>query len=329
MQDGIMTTQDSNTAKRNTPPYSQQRGGKHTPKTTGKQTRVRSLRPFAVAAVLVVTLSVLLTGSVVGQEPVSSDPHVPPFVTIDGGAYLRLRAEHIALLRGLPYPDPSVRISAMQQAAQQMEAALAAGAPSAPTPTWIPIGPAPIRNGQTTGVSTAVSGRVTAIDVHPTNPNIAYVGTAQGGVYRTLDGGTTWVPLMDSAQSLAIGAVTIDPADPTIVFVGTGEGNLAIDSFFGVGLYRINNADTTPVLNGPFEARIAGTGTDANNGHAFLGTSISKIVVDPNDHNRIYIGNTRGFSGLNSEGICCGGTTPPSAFIGLYFSANAQAAVPQ
>ena len=86
---------------------------------------------------------------------------------------------------------------------------------------------------------------------------------------------------MDSAQSLAIGAVTIDPADPTIVFVGTGEGNLSGDSFFGVGLYRIANADSSPVLNGPFETRIAGSGTTASNGHAFLGTSINKNCSGP------------------------------------------------
>lgn len=92
-----------------------------------------------MVAVLVVTLSLLLTDNVVSQGPVNSDPHVPPFVNIDGGEYLRLRAEHIALLRGLPYPDPSIRIRAVQQALQQMEQQLAApcslprGHPSVPS----------------------------------------------------------------------------------------------------------------------------------------------------------------------------------------------------
>src|SRR5262249_59047413 len=104
-------------------------------------------------------------------------------------------------------------------------------APSAPPPPipasllapWTPLGPAPIPNGQTTGVSQAVSGRVTAIVVHPSNENIVYVGTAQGGLYRSLNGGTTWTALMDDAQSLAIGSIAIDPLDPTTLFVGTGE----------------------------------------------------------------------------------------------------------
>src|ERR1700720_2005415 len=70
-------------------------------------------------------------------------------------------------------------------------------------PSWIAIGPSPIPNGQTdpanaNGISTTqspVSGRTTAIAVDPTDPNIAYVGTAQGGLYRTTNGGANWTPL--------------------------------------------------------------------------------------------------------------------------------------
>src|SRR5262249_55178400 len=102
---------------------------------------------------------------------------------------------------------------------------------------WTSIGPAPIPNGQTEVNSVAVSGRVSAIAVHPTNPNKVYVGTAQGGVYRSLDGGATWTQLMETAQSLAIGSIAIAPSNPTTVYVGTGEPNFSCDSYFGVGLY--------------------------------------------------------------------------------------------
>ena len=47
---------------------------------------------------------------------------------------------------------------------------------------------------------------------------------------------------MDGAQSLAIGAIAISPSNPEIVYVGTGEPNFSLDIFFGVGVYRINNA---------------------------------------------------------------------------------------
>ena len=65
--------------------------------------RVKSLRPLVAAAALVVTLSLLLAGNVASQETVNLGSHIPPFANIDGGEYLRLRAEHIARLRGLPY----------------------------------------------------------------------------------------------------------------------------------------------------------------------------------------------------------------------------------
>src|SRR5205814_6167649 len=126
-------------------------------------------------------------------------------------------------------------------------------APPPSGPAWTALGPAPIPLGQTFGgVEVPVSGRISAIAVHPTNPSIVYVGAAQGGVYRSLDGGATWTPLMDNALTLAIGAIAIDPLNPSTVFVGTGEGDRSLDSFFGVGLYRIDNADTNPVLSGPF-----------------------------------------------------------------------------
>src|SRR5947209_5032731 len=85
-------------------------------------------------------------------------------------------------------------------------------------PAWRALGPAPIPNGQTVpqdphGVSlshAAVSGRVTAVAIDPDDADTAYVGTAQGGLYQTRDGGATWTALMDSAETLAIGSLELD-----------------------------------------------------------------------------------------------------------------------
>ena len=248
------------------------------------------------------------------------DPDLPSFMAgrISKRDYLRLRSENIGLMRGIPHSlsyDP--RVSALREMSRQVQGALAKVSSTA----WTPIGPSPIPNGQVNGGGVVgVSGRVTAIAVHPTDPNIVYAGTAQGGVYRTVDAGAHWTPIFDNAASLAVGAVTIDPLNPSTVFVGTGEGNQSVDSFFGVGLYRIDNANTTPSLKGPFETRVAGTGTTASNGHAFYGTSITKIVVDSADDNRIYVSNSVGGSGLSGSGVCCGGS---AGFLGLYFSSNA------
>jgi hypothetical protein len=271
--------------------------------------------------------------SLPADAAVENDGDLPGFMNgrVNRKDYLRKRAEHIARLRGKPdavkFKD-SPRAKAIREMDQQ-EASLRKAAAEGrvqkfiSNSSWTPIGPAPVPNGQTDTVVTPVSGRVTSVAVHPTNIDIVYVGTAQSGLYRTLNGGQTWTPILDSAQTLAIGSITIDPVTPTTIFVGTGEGNLSLDSFEGVGIYRIKNAETTPSVEGPFETR-----TNGGNGHAFAGTAINKIIIDPANNNNMFVGNTFGGSGLSGEGTCCGNLNPPSGFVGLYFSSNAQAATP-
>lgn len=253
----------------------------------------------------------------VSKDDDDEDPDLP---SIEGTAvnkqeFLRRRDEQINFLRGFPYPHPDARVRAIY-AMRRQEIALEQNRTQATAAaTWHAIGPAPIPNGQTTTISTAVSGRTTCIAVHPTNPNIAYVGTAQGGLYRTLDGGATWTPLMDGALSLAIGSIAISPSDPTIVFVGTGEPSLSGDSFFGVGIYRITTADTAPVIAGPI-------GLDGVGNDLFLGRAVSKIVVHPTNPNIIFASTTSGIGGLS-------GSQPNTAPVrGLYRSTNALAGSP-
>ena len=91
-----------------------------------------------------------------------------------------------------------------------------------PGNAWAPIGPAPIVNGQTSG-SQPVSGRIGDIAVNPSNINHWVIGTAQGGVWRTLNGGATWTALTDDQASLAFGAVAFAPSATNIIYAGTGE----------------------------------------------------------------------------------------------------------
>jgi hypothetical protein len=201
---------------------------------------------LSVGRMIVFVVAVLLIVSAdrtVGQE---NDPDLPSFIKgIDKETYLRLRSEHVALLRGLPHGLPyDPRVRAINETQQQIGLARARTTSTA----WTPIGPAPIPNGQTTNISTPVSGRVTCIAVHPTDPNTVYVGTAQGGVYRSLNGGTTWTPIFDNAISLAIGAIAIAPSNPTIVYVGTGEPNGSADSYAGV-VYTGSRTQILPLFS--------------------------------------------------------------------------------
>lgn len=248
------------------------------------------------------------------------DPDRPGFISglIDEQEYMRLRGDYLAERRGLPYGNLAAPREQALRAMTQQEALR----PQAATANqWEPVGPAPIPNGQTTNRSDPVSGRTIAIAVHPTNPDIVYVGTANGGLYRTLNGGTTWTALMDSADSLAIGAIAIAPSNPEIVYVGTGESGQSCDSFIGVGLYRIDNASTTATLTGPINplvtTGIAGT-------RAFNAVAISEILVNPINAANIFVATT-------SAQACIGcsyppfSTVPQQSLMGLYRSTNATA----
>src|SRR2546425_305864 len=161
-------------------------------------------------------------------DEADEDPDLPArqHGNLDKATYLRLRDEYIARRRGVepgwPF-DPTARTRAIQQMEEQEAQRLPddswAGklkslfglVPEAGG-TWTAIGPAPVPNGSAQGGGNiAVTGRATAIAVDPTNASKVYLGTAQGGVWRSLDGGATWTNIFDSAQSLAIGAIAVAP----------------------------------------------------------------------------------------------------------------------
>jgi hypothetical protein len=79
-----------------------------------------------------------------------------------------------------------------------------------------------------------VAGRVTTLAV---DGKTLVAGGADGGVWRSTDGGATWAPVFDQQKDLSIGALAVDPADHSI-WVGTGEANTSQDSFSGDGVFR-------------------------------------------------------------------------------------------
>ena len=146
---------------------------------------------------------------------------------------------------------------------------------------WKPLGPSSIPDGQTddskSPVLSPVSGRVTAIAVHPWDPDTVYVGGAQGGVWVTNNARSSkprWFPLTDHEASLAVGSIAIDPRNPNIIYVGTGEPNFSCDSYYGRGILRSTD--------GGLSWKLLGGGGDAfDNTGPFVGKAVSKIIVDP------------------------------------------------
>lgn len=117
-----------------------------------------------------------------------------------------------------------------------------------------------------------IGGRVNAIAVDQTNGNTIYVGTARGGVFKTLSGGDTWQPIFDDQPFLSIGCITIDPTIHNTVYVGTGDPNISGYPGIGDGVYRSKDGGETWEHLGLTEQRV-----------------ISKIIVAPNDPNVIYV----------------------------------------
>jgi photosystem II stability/assembly factor-like uncharacterized protein len=88
-------------------------------------------------------------------------------------------------------------------------------------------------------------GRIADIDIHPENPNVWYVGVGSGGVWKTVNAGTTWTPIFDDQPSYSIGSVAIDPSDPSTVWVGTGENVGGRHVGFGDGVYKSTDGGRT------------------------------------------------------------------------------------
>ena len=82
------------------------------------------------------------------------------------------------------------------------------------------------------------AGRVSVIVGVPGDPMTFYVAGANGGVFKTTNGGTTWKPIFDNQHVLSIGEIALAPSNPDIIYVGTGEENPRNNASFGDGVYR-------------------------------------------------------------------------------------------
>jgi photosystem II stability/assembly factor-like uncharacterized protein len=121
-------------------------------------------------------------------------------------------------------------------------------------------------------------GRVSQIDIHPTDGNILIAGAAGGGVWRTGTGGGFWLPSMDLQPTLTIGAVAIARSNPSIMYAASGEdGGPYLNGWSGVGIYRTDNGGSNWTLM---------TGVPS--------TRFSAIVVHPKNPDVIYVAGNRG-----------------------------------
>src|SRR3954469_10055948 len=116
------------------------------------------------------------------------------------------------------------------------------------------------------------SGRVIGFAVEPDNPSHYFVASASGGVWKTVNNGTTWTPVFDREGSYSIGAIILDPKNPLTVWVGTGENNSQRSVSYGNGLYRSDDG-----------------GKSWKNVGLKASEHIGRIAIDPKDSNIVYV----------------------------------------
>ena len=133
--------------------------------------------------------------------------------------------------------------------------------PGWPEGAWRQIGPA------------SFGGRVDDIEAVADNPRIIFVGAASGGVFRSLNNGVTWEPVLDAyGSALSVGDLAIAPSDSRVVWVGTGEATNRQTSTWGDGVYRSLDGGTTWQHMGLRETQ-----------------SIGRVVIDPHDPRTVFV----------------------------------------
>ena len=129
--------------------------------------------------------------------------------------------------------------------------------------TWQSIGPG------------NVGGRTRALLVDPVNPDVMYAAGVAGGVWKTTNAGSSWLPLNDFLANIAVTTMAFDPSNSSTIYAGTGEGFFNADGVRGAGIFKTTDA-------GAHWTRLAATASDAN---FFF---INDIVVSPANGQHVY-----------------------------------------
>ncbi len=116
------------------------------------------------------------------------------------------------------------------------------------------------------------TGRISDVDIDPKNPNVWYVASASGGLFKTENRGNTFTPIFDGGGSYSLGCVVVDPKNSDVVWLGTGENNNQRSVSFGDGVYKSTDAGKTWKRVGL-----------ENSEH------IQNIVIDPRNSNTVYV----------------------------------------
>ncbi len=116
------------------------------------------------------------------------------------------------------------------------------------------------------------SGRIEAIACPVDQPEVMYVGVGSGGLWKTVNHGTTWKPIFQHQPTCAIGDVAVAPSDSEVVWLGTGEVLMARSALHGMGVFKSTDAGQTWQNMGLQDTH-----------------HIGRVLIDPTDANTVYV----------------------------------------
>jgi photosystem II stability/assembly factor-like uncharacterized protein len=129
-----------------------------------------------------------------------------------------------------------------------------------------------------------MGGRIADVEGVPGDPNVVYVASASGGLWKTTNGGVTWKPIFERQGTFSIGDIALAPSNPDLVWVGTGESNVRNSVSFGDGVYKSTDGGKTWQNMGLKDTE-----------------RISAIVINPQNPDIVYIGALGHAFGPNDE----------------------------
>ena len=129
-----------------------------------------------------------------------------------------------------------------------------------------------------------MGGRVADVEGVPGDPNVVYVASASGGLWKTTNGGVTWKPIFERQGTFSIGDIALAPSNPEVVWVGTGESNVRNSVSFGDGVYKSTDGGQTWQHMGLKDTE-----------------HISAIAINPQNPDIVYIGALGHAFGPNDE----------------------------
>lgn len=168
------------------------------------------------------------------------------------------------------------------------------------TSAWSPVGPNFLPNNQTGYMENGI-GRINCMAFHPSDPNTFFIGVAQGGVWKTTNGGNSWTPLTDQLPILRISDISIDPVNPNIMYIAVGDfeyigfglklNGKKRNTHYGLGVYKTTDGGAT--------WQPTALSFQLTQGDASL---IRKILINPTNTNQLVACGTSGLYTSNNAG---------------------------